>query len=431
MEMQRGLIPQLLATVQPAERRAVGWSFGYFFSLLCGYYILRPVRDEMGILGGVDQLQWLFTGTLIAMLCAVPIYGWLVGRYQRRTFLPAVYLFFAANLLIFYLLLKSTTDPAWVARAFFIWTSVYNLFAVSVFWSVMADLFRPEQGRRLFGLIAAGGSAGAIAGPLLTATLATRVGTANLLLISIAFLGLTLLCVQQLGKGIRQSNAPNPPAEPRIGGSPLAGLSAVARSAYLLQICGYVLLLTTLATFLYFMQAQIIADAFESSAQRTAVFARVDLAVNMLTVSVQIFFTGRLMNRFGVQPALVFLPLLCVVGFSLLGVMPGLAVLLGFQILRRAGNYALTRPAREVLFTVVPREEKYKAKSFIDTVIYRAGDAVSAWVFAGLKAGGLSLAGTALVALPLCLIWWLLGAWLGRDINRRASAVQEAPHETT
>lgn len=408
-----------LVAAEPHEVAALAWSFAYFFCLLCGYYILRPLREEMGIAGGVKNLPWVFTGTFIAMLAAVPLFGALTAHFPRRRFLPTVYLFFIANILIFYALFESGLDRAWVARAFFIWVSVFNLFVVSVFWSFMVDLYTEAQARRLFGFIAAGGSAGAIAGPAITTLLAAPLGPINLLLVSSAFLAGALACIRALirwahSEAARAAAHPDRTADAPLGGGVLAGVTLLARSTYLLGIALFIFLFTMLGTFAYFTQAHIVAGAYSDPAQRTALFAAIDLGVNVLTISVQVFVTGRLLTRFGLGPTLATVPVVSAVGFVALGVAPILPVLVAFQIARRAGEYALTRPAREVLFTVVGREVKYKAKNFIDTVVFRGGDALSAWIFAGIKGLGLSLAGMAWLAVPITGLYISVALWLAR-----------------
>jgi AAA family ATP:ADP antiporter len=416
-----------LVQVEPRELRALLWSFAYFFSLLCGYYILRPMRDAMGIAGGVERLHWLFTGTFVAMLAAVPLFGWVTSRLPRRRFLPYVYYFFIANLLVFYVLLGAEGSHVYAARAFFIWTSVYNLFVVSVFWSFMADLYTNAQAKRLFGFVAAGGSAGALAGPVLAATLARPLGSPALLLVSAAFLGVAVLCIHRLLAWSAEQRG-DTPAEKRsaetrpLGGGVVAAIPLVLRSPYLLGIALFMLLFTTASTVLYFQQAQIVRDAFASSEERTSVFAAVDFAVNALTITIQVLLTGRLVRALGVAWTLAIVPVLLGLGFVALGFAPVLGVIVAVQILRRAGDYAITRPAREMLYVVLGREEKYKAKNFIDTVVYRGGDAVSAWAFAGLRAMGLSLGAIAFVAVPVAGLW----AWLAYRLGRRQEALGAA-----
>jgi ATP:ADP antiporter, AAA family len=425
-----------LVNVEPEEIRALLWSFSYFFALLCSYYILRPMRDEMGIAGGVEHLQWLFTGTFLAMLAAVPLFGWVTSRYPRKQFLPLVYIFFIACLLLFFGLFRYGNIDAWVARAFFIWTSVFNLFIVSVFWSFMADLFSNAQAKRLFGFIAAGGTAGALAGPALTATLAIPLGPTNLLLISAACLAWAMLCIRRLlawreGTGpipaaVADAGEQSPPTgkDQGLGGGALAGLRLIAGSPYLLGICLLILLYTTLSTFLYFQQAQIIRDNFDDPAKRTTVFAAMDFAVNALTLVGQVFITSRLVKAVGLGWTLALIPLLLAGGFLLLGLAPLLAVLVVVQVGRRAGNYAIMKPAREMLFVILSQEEKYKAKNVIDTVIYRSGDVISAWAYTGLQALGLGLSAIAFIAVPVAGGWAWISYQLGRMQEARAKSAE-------
>lgn len=427
--MDRTLPLRLLGRVvrvEPGEVKAMLWSFGYFFCLLCSYYILRPVRDEMGIQGGPENLQWMFTATFITMLAAVPVFGWLSSRFPRRILLPAVYVFFIANLFVFFLLLTAGIAPDRTAQVFFVWVSVFNLFVVSVFWSLMADLFRNEQARRLYGFIAAGGSTGALVGPILVTTLAPRLGPHVLLAISACFLLGALLCIGRLGAwarsgGInerRESAAGNP-----LGGGIFAGLTLLVRSEYLLGIGLYVILYSVLSTFLYFQQAYIISGAMSDPGERTALFATLDLIVNVLTLLCQLFVVGRVIGRFGVTVALVLLPAFAVIGFLVLGFFSTLTVLIVFGVIRRAGEYAITKPAREVLFTVISREEKYKAKNVIDTVVLRSGDAVSGWLFEGLRILGISFSGVSFVAIPIAALWTVTGFLLGRRQEQLRAAL--------
>ncbi len=405
--------------VRADEIRALLLSFAYFFCLLCGYYIIRPLREEMGIAGGVENLPWLFTGTFVAMLVAVPLFGATVARFAKRRIVPLVYRFFIANILIFFVLLRFDIGAEHVARAFFIWTSVYNLFVVSVFWSFMADVFRNDQARRLFGFIAAGGSAGALLGPTLTAALAVPLGPVALLLISALFLEAAVQCIRRLPAVMpaRDKAADGAP----IGGGVFAGITLVLRSRYLLGICLYILIFTTTSTFLYFQQAHIVAAAFDDPAERTRLFALIDLSVGVLTLLVQCFATGRLIGWLGVGPTLAVLPLLTVVGFVGLAMAPSLVVLVAFQSIRRAANFAIAKPSREVLYTVLDAERKYKAKNVIDTLVYRGGDAVSGWAYAGLSAIGLGLPAIALAAVPLAGVWMATGLRLGRAQDRMAA----------
>lgn len=406
--------------VESSEIVAVVLAFVYFFSLLCTNYILRPIREEMGIAGGVDNLQWLFTGTFVAMLTLVPLFGWVAARYPRKQFLPYVYYFFLANILIFYALFTSDIKHAYVARAFFIWLSVFNLFVVSVFWSFMADIFSDPQAKRLFGFIAGGGTIGALTGPVLTASLVGIIGVNNLLLIAAGLLALPVLCIQGLARWTKKSGIDRDPqkeaeSDRPMGGSIFAGIPLVLRSPYLLGIGALILLYSTLATFLYFEQAALVENAFSEPEQRVALFAGIDFSTNAITILVQVFLTARIVERLGLAWTLALIPLGVAVGFLVLGLAPVLGVLVVMQVLRRAGNFSLTKPAREMLYVVLGKEEKYKAKNFIDTVVYRGGDAVSAWAYTGLRAIGVSLAGVAFVAVPLAGVW----AWVSFRLGRR------------
>ncbi|KJS32571.1 MAG: MFS transporter [Desulfatitalea sp. BRH_c12] len=415
-----------MLAVDRGEWRPLFWSFSYFFALLCGYYIVRPMRDEMAIAGGVEHLQWMFSGTFLVMLAAVPFFGWLARRFAPRQFLPYIYYFFIANLFLFYLLFRSNLTHVYVARAFFIWASVFNLFIVSIFWSFMADIYSNAQAKRLFGVIAAGGTAGALTGPVLTATLVLPLGPTNLLLLSAAFLGWAVWCIHRLVAWRRTTAADIQPDatagrsnDRAVGGSVLAGVRLIFQSPYLAGICLLMLLFTTLSTFLYFQQAHIVAEHFSDPARRTALFAAMDFTVNALTLATQIFLTNRIVDRLGLAWTLALVPLLLVAGFLLLGVLSLLWVVVAVQVLRRAGNYAVMRPAREMLYVVLTKEEKYKAKNVIDTVIYRGGDAVSAWVYAGMQAIGLTAAGISLVAMPLAAVW----AWIAYRLGRRQEQI--------
>jgi len=413
------------AAVRPHEAQALAWSFAYFFCLLAGYYVLRPLRDEMGIAGGVRNLQWLFSATFVVMLAAVPMFGAAVARLPRRRFIPLVYHFFVANIAIFWLLLTFDLGKVQVARVFFVWISVFNLFAVSVFWSFMADLYTSEQGKRLFGFIAAGGSAGALIGPAVTFGLALPLGPVNLLIVAALLLEAAVLCARRLEAAAPQLGQESGPAVARpesavLGGGWLAGIALVLRSPYLAGIALWVSLLSLAGTFLYFQQANIVAAASDDPAVRTRIFATIDFAIGVLTLIVQCFATGKLIARFGVGPAAAFLPLVFGAGFAVLALSPALAVVIAFQALQRSANFALSNPAREVLFTAVGREEKYKAKNVIDIVVFRGADAASGWLFAALRGAGLELSLISLATVPVAAGWLLLALGLGRAHERRA-----------
>ncbi|MGH7887999.1 MAG: NTP/NDP exchange transporter [Candidatus Binatia bacterium] len=411
-----GLLRRVI-DVRPAELRALGWSWLYIFSVLFSYYILRPIRDDMGVAGGVENLQWLFTGTLLGMLVVNPPFAALVAKLPRVKFIAFTYRFFAANLLIFVVLLHlaSAEQNIWIGRMFFIWASVFNLFVVSVFWALMVDVFDSDQSKRLFGFIAAGATLGGIVGSSVTAALAKQVPATYLLLGSALLLEAAVFCVGRLsGLSAALSQRPARSDEALIGGSVFSGFSHAVKSPYLINVSLFLLLFAITSTFLYFQQAEIARKFFTDRGARTAFFARVDLWVNLLTLGAQLFLTGRTIKWIGVGLTLAILPLLSSVGFTVLAWTPTIAVLVAYQTIRRAGNFAFARPTREVLFTVVPREDKYKAKSFIDTVVYRLGDQVGAWSYAGLGALGLAMTGISLVAVPISIAWLVNSLWLGR-----------------
>ncbi len=412
--------------IRPAEVRALAWSWLYVFALFLAYYVLRPIRDELGVAGGVRNLPWLFTGTLLAMLAANPLFAYAVRRWPRESFIAIAYRFFMVNLLVFMALLMVATPEqhVWIGRAFFIWTSVFNLFVVSVFWSFIVDVFDSEQGKRLFGFLAAGATLGGIAGSALTSGLVTLVGQNWLLVASIVLLEVAVFAARRLSlvsDAFRHVGVTDDPHRP-LGGGIFAGMTHTLRSPYLLGIAGFILLYSITSTVLYFQQASIAEANFPNRAARTAFFANIDLWVNVLTLGLQLFLTGRLTAWLGVAVMLTILPALSIFGFAALATWPAVAVFVVVQVARRVSNFALARPTREVLFTAVPREDRYKAKNFIDTVVYRGGDQVAAWSYAGLLAVGLSLTGIAAVAVPICIAWAGLSFWLGRQQQAQEAA---------
>ncbi len=415
---QRWLARAMPAT--PQERAAALWSFAYFFMLLAGYYVLRPLRDQMGIAGGVRALPWMFTATFVTLIVAQPLYGALVARLPRARFIPIVYHFFVANLLLFWLLLTFDVSPVIVARVFFVWVSVFNLFAVAVFWSFMADLFTSEQGKRLFGFIGAGGTAGGLLGPIVTIALSIPFGPANLLLAAIVLLELAVFCVYRLERSAKATQGPRID-EQRVGGSAWAALPELIRSPYLLGVGAWVSLLSFGATILYFAQANIVSATVQGAGAQTRLFASIDLAVGLLTLATQVLATGPLLKRFGTGVTAGALPAVYIVGFAVLALAPGLTVVLVFQVVQRWANFAIANPARQVFFTVVGREEKYKAKNLIDVVIYRGSDALYGWVFDSLQTLGLKLGAIALCALPVAAGWLVLSIALGRAQQRRTA----------
>lgn len=432
----RPSVLQVLVGVRRDERAMLALSALYFFLVMASYFILRPIRDQMGVAGGVRNLAWLFTGTLVAMLLVSPLFSALVSRWPRRRFVTWSYRALMLCLLAFYGALVGLPDSTsiWVGRAFFIWVSVFNLFAVSLFWAVMADVYQGESSRRLYGVIAAGGSLGALLGGVATAGLVELIGAPALLLVSLAMLEMALWCMfainARVGAASPASGGGRQAGDEIIGGSAADGFRLALRSPYLLGICGYMFLYTIGSTFLYFLQAQVVDATIDGEAAQTVYFANVDIWVNGLTLVLQLLLTGRLMARIGVGLTLAALPLISVIGFVGLGLYPVLAAVVVFTVARRVTNFALSRPAREALYVPLSRAEKYKAKNLIDTVVYRVGDQVGAWTNTALLWLGLGIGGIAFTAAPLAAVWLVLSLWLGRryvEGQRRGVAVHAPP----
>jgi AAA family ATP:ADP antiporter len=412
--------------VRQDEVRAMLASFVFFFFVLSGYFVLRPIRDAVAAASGVQKLPWLFAGTLTATLAFNPPFSALVVKYPARRFVPISFQFFIVNLLAFYALLhfvspgEGSAVDVWTGRAFFIWTSVLSFFGTSIFWCFMADAFQSDQAKRLFGFIGVGGTIGSIVGSSVTAVLAPKIGSVNLLLVSAALLQLAVFTVMAFPAFPRASLESRPLGDgeihddPVIGGRVMSGVTSVLGSPYLLGISLFLILYSLGSTFLYFQQSDIVGKYFTGRTAQTAVLAQLELVAQVLTVITQIFFTGRIIRWIGLAAALAVLPLLSVLGFGTLGVLPVFTTLAIFIVLRRATNFSLTNPAMETLFTVVPREDKYKAKSFIETFVYRGGDQLAAWTYGGLATLGLGLSGIAFVAVPVSAVWLVLGVWLGR-----------------
>jgi len=413
-----------LVDVRRQEIGALLLSFAYFFFILTSYFILRPVRELVGASHDSRELALLFTGTLAAMVVANPVYGWVVSRWPRRVFIPWVYRFFGLNLLAFFVLWKlhPEAQPGPIAKSFFIWLSVFNLFIVSVFWSFMADVFGLEPSKRLFGFIAAGGSLGGVMGPVITKTLVGIVGTTNLLLVSLVFLELATQCVLALvrirglrGEVVARTDARAATVETADSGDMWNGLRLVLSSPYLLLIAAHFLLASGIGTTLYFEQSQLVAAASPDKVERTRLFATIDIWTNGATFASQLFLTKAVVKRFGIGVALILQPVVAVAALVSMAISPTLAVLVAAQVSLRTLQHSMTRPSREMLFTVLGREVKYKAKSFVDTFVYRLGDQLGAWGFDGLKGGlGLSLGAIAWATVPLTLAWCGVAAALGR-----------------
>ena len=413
---------QRLFNLKPRESPAVLAGTVMFFLLFAGYFMLRPVRETMGVAGGVRNLQWLFTATFVATVVALPLFGWLASRVQRRRIQFWAYAFFVLNLLGFAIGLALQPDNLWVARVFYVWLSVFNMMTISLAWSVLADVLSASQAKRLFALMAAGASLGGLAGPVLGTLLVGPLGHAGLLVLSAVMLAGSAAA----GLGLQRWRDRHPLAEGEeaarsqpLGGNPLAGATAVFRSPYLLGISLFVILLATANTFLYFEQARLVAETFPDRTRQTQVFGTLDIIVQSLALLTQFFLTGRIAQRLGVSVLLVAVPVVIAAGFLWLALSPVFAVLAVVMVVRRAGEYALVRPGREMLYTVIDPEQKYKAKNFIDTVVYRGGDAVSGWIKHGidLQAGHPAMA--MIIGSLLAVVWAGNGLLLGRARDRR------------
>jgi len=409
--------------VEGHEAPAVAAGLAMFFLLFTGYFMLRPVRETLGVAGGVDNLQWLFTGTFLTTLAVLPLFGWIASRVSRRRIVPWVFGAVVATLLGFGVSLLLQPDDVWAGRAFYIWVSVINMLLISLAWSVLADVFAPGEARRLFALMAAGASAGGLAGPLLATVLVGPLGLGGLLVLSSLLIAASAAAAVWLHRWRDRHPLPvaalAPPPPRRLGGNPLAGATVVFRSPYLLGIAGFVVLLATVTTFLYFEQARLVAELFPDRAQQTRVFGLIDTAVQALAILAQLFVTGRIASRLGVGVLLVAVPLVMAFGFLWLALAPVFAVFVVVMVARRAGEYALVRPGREMLYTVVPAEQKYKAKNFIDTVVYRGGDALSGWVKRALDVLGEHPQLAMFIGAGVAVAWAGTGLALGRAQRRR------------
>jgi AAA family ATP:ADP antiporter len=413
---------------RPGEERAVGLAFVYFFMLLCAYYLLRPLRDAMAISAGVENQRWLYIGTFVSMLVLTPFFGVLVSRVRKQLLLPVTYGFFASNLLVYYLLFKTIPQSFWLATSFFVWLSVFNMFVVSVFWSFMADVFRDEEAKRLFGPIAAGGGAGAIVGPSLMQFLVPRVGVDAVVFLAMLLLLATLPCIHGLARWAeaKHGHFVLPPEDPeaRIGGRMMAGALLVARSPYLLGIFAIIGIGSITGVFMYQELLQLVGDTYADLESRTQFFARLDTAVNILAWLFQGFVVAWLIRKATLSGALIAIPLAALLSFaalafSFMAAMPILMVLAGGQVIRRAGEFGIAKPSRDVLYTIVDAETKYKAKNFVDTVMQRGSDLVGVWLHVGLQALGIGLFGFSLMCgagmVAISAISWSLG----RSFERR------------
>ncbi len=426
MAEREGFVVRALSrvvVVRPAELSLLLAAFGTVFCMFTAYMMLRPVRDAIGA-EDHEKISELFWGTFVAMLAVQPVYGWLTSRYRRTTFLPWVYGFFCLNLVAFWAWFTFTDEKSashlYAGRAYFVWVSVFNLFVVAVFWSLMADIFTREQAGRMFGFIAAGLSCGGMAGPALATVLAPRIGAISLLLVAAGVLGLSL--VAMLGLLALHRRAPGDVGESlsaeqarerdaALGGSMWSGFAAVAKSPYLLGIALFVLLLTWVSTFLYVEQLKLVNSAFATRNERTAYFSTIDFWVQAASLVLQMLIFSRAFKLFGFRAMIVFMPIVMMAGFVAIALAPTFAMVVAVMCVRRVGEYGITRPCRDMLWTSVPREEKYKAKALIDTFVYRGGDATSASLHKALKLGP---AETAWLGAATAAVWYGVAWWVGR-----------------
>ena len=412
-----------LFDVEPDEAGAVLAGFTMFFLLFAGYFMLRPVREAMGIAGGVENLQWLFSATFVATLAIVPLFGTIAAVAPRRRILPWTYAVVATSLVVFAAALAVAPDDPWIARAFYVWLSVFNLLVISVAWSVLADLMPSGQATRLFAAIAAGISVGGLVGPLLGVALVGRVGIPGLLVLAAVLLLASAAAAGWLQRWRDAHPVAGAAADARrapLGGNPLAGLGLLARSRYLLGIAAFVVLLASVTTFLYFEQARLVELHFPDRVDQVRVFGWIDIAVQALALLTQLFLTGRIVRRLGLGVLLMTVPLAMAAGFAWLAFAPTFAVFVAVMIARRAGEYALARPGREMLFTVVAPDAKYKAKNVIDTAVYRGADAVSAWVRTGIDAIATHPAMVMVAGAVLAVAWAACGGGLARRYGRKS-----------
>jgi AAA family ATP:ADP antiporter len=440
LKFRKFMIDKVL-DVKPHEFKAVGWSLGYFFCVLASYYILRPIRESLAVGGGPGMIPYLFMGTFALMMVATPIFGWVTSRYSRQTFLPWIYLFFISNILIFWALFLVFTEgeysPIWLGRTFFLWLSVFNLFVVSVFWSFMADIYTRIQGRRLFGLITAGGSVGALVGGGATQAFVEDIGTANLFPIAAAVLSVGIICIGKLREWITETTESQSQKTLEfgrpLGGNPFAGITHVLQSNYFLAIAACSVIASLLGTALYMFAAHLVADAIPGETARIAFFANINNWANFIALIGQMFLVRHVVIKFGIGRSLAIMPIISILGFAYLAIDPILGVVALLTIARRGLGFAFSKPPTDMLYSAVTAEEKYKAKNFIETAIYRFGDIVGTWTvqfMMWLSIGGililtLSIAEVSVVMLPFAALWLVLALWLGREYKRKAITLKD------
>ena len=427
--MLKILIGKFVDIHDDGELKGLLIATAYGFFIMFSYYILRAVRDEVSS-ADRGNLQYLWTAVFFVMLLAVPAYSWLASRFSRGVFVPLANRFFITCLVAFWACLVFLPLEArpWIDRVFYVWSSVFALFVVTVFWGFMSDCFDNSQGKRLFSFIAVGSSLGGMAGSAVTSGLAENIPVFSLLLLACVPLEIASWCARFLHRHFNTGSVVTPgEAEKAIAGTAWSGMQAVFASRYLLGIAAFIALMTFVSTMLYFQQASLVADAFANRGERTAFYARIDLLVSALTIIFQVYLTARIIKWLGVGLTLAILPALMALGFVVLGLYPTLAVLVIVQVIYRAGRYGLTKPAREILWTVLGREAKYKSKPFLDAAVYRGGDLLSGWIYTGLAALGMSIGAIALTAAPVAGLWTLLALKLGSKQEELANKTVDQP----
>jgi AAA family ATP:ADP antiporter len=412
---------QILSKIKEREIKAVIFSFLFVVVLMTAYYILRPVRDAMASDWTDAEVSLLWTLNFFISAGIVALYGAAVSKFRFRLLVPTMYGIFALSFVIFYFLGSISEDRILIDKAFYVWVSVFSLFHISIFWSFMSELFTKEQSGRLFGIIAAGASIGGLIGPSLTAFFSVSLGIDSLMLIGsmMLLIPIPIIFYLQLLKTTDLNNGTSdlPPTNQPIGGNPIAGFKMLFSNPYLISIALFIFLYTGISSFVYFELKNLLSDL--SRPERTMIWAQMDLAVNVLSISMGLFVTGRIVSRFGMPVTIALVPVIVCIGLLVLAISPLLGVVMILQIVRRAGNYGVTRPAREMLFTLVDRETRFKAKPVIDIVAYRGSDMLMAWLFTGLTQGlGLGLAAVAAIGAGIAALWSLVGIYLGRWFER-------------
>lgn len=413
-----------VALVEKHEMPAVTAAFLLFFCVLGGYFAVRPVRETVGTILGRDRVADLYIWTWVGSIAIIPIFGWMVGRLKRSICLPLIYGFVAVSLAVIGIALRANEKSIAVGQFFYVFISILSLFLTSVFWAFLLELFDSAQAKRLFGVIAAGGTAGALAGPGITYLTVSTLGNGGILFVGAAMFGVAIICQQALMR-IWKARAGSQEEDRAIGGNPFAGFVLVLRSPYLLAIALFVVLLAAATTFLYFEQLRLVEATFAKTQDRTRVFAALDWTVQGLTIICQLFLTGRLASRLGLSVLLAIVPVIMIFGFLSLAVMGTFAVLAVVFVLRRVGEYAFVRPGREILFSRVDNETKYKAKNVVDVPVYRASDAITAQVSRVLEGGALGTSAVALIGAVVACVWAVNGWWLGKKSEAMAERLEE------